>query len=232
MDENKITIIVCGDSFCSASKNLNPATIGDRGHFSQQLEDQYGYNIINLAHGGFSNIGIIYQIKQAIELAPAAIVYNKTWSDRITFAKKGLWQTDNTLKNFYYYDSNYTSTASEYVGDKTASIISTVWQNLENSPFIEYTKEQLIARDMYLKHMLSYEMQKDIDEWLFSFWHQKILDAGIMPIYFNDSVGARAYEWSSTNRNYDSPFHTDRATQELIAADIDQLVRSKLTNQL
>jgi hypothetical protein len=74
VDENKITIVVCGDSFCSASKNTNPETIGSRGHFSQLLEDQYGYNVINLAHGGFGNVGIIYQIKQAVQLSPDIIV--------------------------------------------------------------------------------------------------------------------------------------------------------------
>lgn len=224
--------MVCGDSFCSASKNTNPATIGSRGHFSQLLEDAYGYKIINLAHGGFSNVGIIYQLKQAVQLSPNIIVYNKSWSDRIAFVRPGDWEQENTLKNFYYYDNNYTSTGSDYVGGNTAPIISTVWQNIENSPFIEYTDEQLMARDLYLKYMYSDPMQIEIDTWLFEYWHQKIIDAGILPIYFNDTVGARAYEWSFVNQTYDSPFHTNRATQELIAADIDQLVRSKLTNLL
>ena len=75
-------IVVCGDSFCAASA-IPVRGIGERAHFSQILQDQYGHEVINLAHGGMSNVGIWFQIREAIELKPNAIVYNQTWSARV-----------------------------------------------------------------------------------------------------------------------------------------------------
>ena len=67
MDENKITIAVCGESFCTACI-VELKETGVRGHFSQILEDQYGYKILQFAHGGFSNTGIMFQIQEERDL--------------------------------------------------------------------------------------------------------------------------------------------------------------------
>ena len=82
MDENKITIAVCGESYCTAS-TVDLKETGLRGHFSQILEDQYGYKILQFAHGGFSNTGIMFQIQEAVKHHPDVIVYNKTWASRV-----------------------------------------------------------------------------------------------------------------------------------------------------
>jgi len=227
MDENKITIAVCGDSYCAGSVDDYKKTVGYRTHFSQLLADRYNYNVIPLAHGGFSNVGIIYQIKYAVSLKPDVILYNKTWSDRVTVVQNEGWDENNTLKNFFYYDQHYESSNTEHVGNKKSAVISTVWQNLENSPFIDYSEEQLTAIKLYLKHLFNYSMQQDLDGWLFELWHNKIVEAGIMPINFNKTVGAIAYDWSFKNQSYESPFHTDVATQEIIAEHINKLIRNK-----
>ena len=61
---------------------------GVRGHFSQILEDQYGYKVLHFAHGGWSNAGILFQIQEAVKHQPDVIVYNKTWASRVTIKLK------------------------------------------------------------------------------------------------------------------------------------------------
>ena len=76
MDENKIIIGVCGDSFSSASTE-ELKNVGRRAHFSQILEDRYGYTVYPFAHGAFSNTGIMFQIQEAMSRGVNVIVYNK-----------------------------------------------------------------------------------------------------------------------------------------------------------
>ena len=85
MDENKITVAVCGDSFCAACA-IDLKEVGLRAHFSQMLEDQYHYQVIYLAHGGFSNAGIFFQMQKAVELGADVVVYNRTWASRINLS--------------------------------------------------------------------------------------------------------------------------------------------------
>ena len=132
------------------------------------------------------------------------------------------------LKNFIYSNPHMASTGSPHVGDSKAAIFSTVWQNLENSTFFDFTKEQLVAVDLYMKYFMNYNFQDTIDGWLFEFWHNKILDAGVLPVFFNnDNVGKVAYDFSGNNPNVDTPFHTDRATQQTVANNIHQIIHGQ-----
>ena len=77
MATDKITVAVCGDSFCAAAVHELRATgTGSRAHFSQMLADQFGYRVMHLAHGGFGNVAIWFQIRQAIAKGARVIVYN------------------------------------------------------------------------------------------------------------------------------------------------------------
>jgi len=227
MDENKITVAVCGDSFCTAS-TVDLKEVGVRAHFSQMLEDQYGYQVIHLAHGGFSNTGIFFQMQKALELGADVVVYNRTWASRINLSMHDNFEPSQGLKNFIYSNPHMPSTGSLHVGDSNAAILSTVWQNLENSTFFDLTKEQLVAVDLYMKYFMNYNFQDTIDGWLFEFWHNKILDAGVLPVFFNnDNVGKVAYDFSGNNPNVDTPFHTDRATQQTVANNIHQIIHGQ-----
>lgn len=227
MDENKITVAVCGDSFCSAS-TIDLKETGSRAHFSQMLEDQYGYQVIYLAHGGFSNAGIFFQMQTALELGADVVIYNRTWASRLNLSVHDNFEPAQGLKNFIYYNPHMTSTGSPHVGDKNAAILSTVWQNLENSTFFDFTKEQLVAVDMYMKYFMNYNFQDTLDGWLFEFWHNKIRAAGKLPIFFNDdTVGKVAYDYSGRNPNFDTPFHTDRATQQKVANNIHRIIHGQ-----
>jgi len=231
MDETSMKMFVCGDSFCASAFQAIKTT-GPRAHFSQILEDQYGYEVTNLAHGGMSNTAIWFQIDQAIKLNPDIIVYGKTWSSRVEiFVKDKFYNQKNPLKNFIYYDPCYSSSHTPYVGtindDSTdgGMAISSTWQNIENSPFFDLTNEQHRAIMLYLKHMYNDSMCAQRDQWMFDYWRMRCEQAGIQALYFNDpEIGGPAYQFSEQNQDYDSPFHTDRATQEVIAANIHRKI--------
>jgi hypothetical protein len=226
MDENKITIAVCGESYCAAC-TIDLKETGLRGHFSQILEDQYGYKVLHFAHGGFSNTGIMFQIQEAVKHQPDVIVYNNTWSSRITIKLKDGFRPDDGLRNFVYFNLHMPSTHEPWAGTLNASILSTVPQGLENHSIV--SPEKIQATKQYLTELFDRHLQQILDDWLFEYWHNKILAAGILPICFNDAdIGKIAYDFSIKNRTFDSPFHTDRATQEQIAANIHRKIVDNL----
>lgn len=218
-------IVVCGDSFCAAPA-IPIKDIGERAHFSQILEDVYGHEVINLAHGGMSNTGIWFQIREAIKLAPNAIVYNQTWSSRIELMmNRQDFTLERGLKNFIYFDNSHTSTRTPYVGDvKTGNVLSIVWQGLKNHPLVDISDEQLLAVELYLKHMYHDGIATETDTWMFEYWNDQIIKNNIIPLRFNDvHIGKVAYDFSEKN-SIDSPFHTDRAIQETVAENIQKVI--------
>jgi len=226
MDENKITIAVCGESFCAAS-SVNLKETGSRGHFSQMLEDQYDYKVLHFAHGGFSNTGILFQIQEAVKHQPDVIVYNKTWASRVTIKLKDGFRPAEGLTNFVYFNPHTVSTHQPWVGNQQAFILSTVPQGLENHTIVSH--EKLQATKQYLNEIFDYDMQQILDNWLFEYWHNKIANANILPLCFNDTdIGQIAYKFSENNPDIDSPFHTDRATQEQVAANIHRKIIDNL----
>lgn len=227
---DKITVAVCGDSFCSASVNdLQVTGTGQRAHFSQILEDVYGYHVLYMAHGGFSNAAIFWQIREAINQQAQVVVYNKTWSSRLELSPDGKFKNEVGLKNFFYYDPGNQSSHEPYVGDYEAPVISTTHLNIENSPFFKITEEQKLAVDLYLKHIYNDGMKTEMDRWLFEYWHNRLVKLGCLPVYFGKStIGKIAYDFSTAHPTYDTPFHTDRATQEQIAANIHRYIVDNL----
>lgn len=231
MDDRKITIAVCGDSFCSASV-VDLRLVGLRAHFSQILEDQYGYNILYYAHGGFSNRAILFQIEAAVRQQPDVIVYNTTWNSRIELFIKDKFLIDSGMHNFIYYDRHAESTNKPYTGNKESSILSTVWQGIDQNPNFTITAEQKKAVDLYLKYLFHDGLETSINQWLFEYWHERIIKNNIFPINLEDpDVGKIAYDFSFANQTYDTPFHTDRATQEIIAANIHRKIVDNFSQQ-
>ena len=217
MDGNKIIIGVCGDSF-SAACTEELITVGRRAHFSQILEDRYGYTVYPFAHGAFSNTGILFQMQEAFNRNVDVIVYNKSWSSRLEI-RLNQFYPEQGLKNFVYFSKHHPSTYRLWAGDENSAILSTVPQGIEKHTFL--TKEHLDAVKYYFSYIFDYDLNKIRDEWLFEFWHNKIKQAGIHPICFNDEdIGKIAYDFSEANQTFDAPFHTDRATQEVIAENI------------
>jgi len=228
MDENCITIAVCGDSFCSASA-IELKSVGIRSHFSQILEDHYGYKVLHYAHGGFGNTSILFQIEAASKQKSDVIVYTTTWTSRVELIFKDQFNVESGMHNFVYYDPHAESTGQEYTGDKTSNVLSTVWQGIDNNPNFTITTEQKKAVDLYFKHMFSSGIEEIKKDWLFEYWHNKIEQLGILPINLKDNdIGKVAYDFSAEHRNFDCPFHTDRATQEIVAANIHRRIVDSL----
>jgi hypothetical protein len=230
MDESKIVIAVCGDSYCAASVNdLKKTGTGPRAHFSQILQDQYGYKIMHFAHGGFSNVAIFFQIKEAIKQKANVVVYNKTWSNRIELYRNDKFYSNDGIKNFFYYDPYYESSRCDWAGKRHSPVLSTTHHGIENSPFFEVTREQRQAIDLYHKYLYNDAVHTLMDSWMFEYWHDQIVRAGALPVLFNASgIGKIAYDFSFANPTFDTPFHTDRATQQQIADNIHLYIVDKL----
>lgn len=230
MDENKITIAVCGDSFCAAStSDLQLTGTGRRAHFAHVLEDRYHYRVLHLAHGGFSNVAIWFQIRHAIEKKVNVVVYNSTWSHRVVLHLHDRFHIDSGIGNFYYYDPHCQSTHTPGVGDSDSALLSTTPLNMAHSPFFSVTRQQKHAVDLYLKHLHCEWLQKEMDQWMFEYWHDRVEKSGALAVNFKQhNIGKCAYDFSAANPTYDTPFHTDRATQEQIAANIHNYIVDKL----
>lgn len=229
MDEDKITIAVCGDSFCAAATNdLQLTGTGRRAHFAHVLEDRYHYSVMHLAHGGFSNVAIWFQIRHAIEQKADVVVYNSTWSHRVVLNIHDRFNMHSGIGNFFYYDPNFQSSYTKGVGGSDAPFISTTPLNITNSPFFSVTKQQKRAIDLYLKYLHCEWLQTEMDGWMFEYWHAQVEKSGALAVNFKQPhIGQCAYDFSAANPTYDTPFHTDRDTQEQIAANIHRYIVDK-----
>lgn len=217
MDENKIkTIVVCGDSFCSAE------TGSARHHFSEVLADQYQYQVTNLAQGGMSTVGICFQIREAILLKPDAIVYNTTDPGRVDLEMNSGFSMHKGLKNFVYAYPSNSSYGSKHVGTAKSPIFSTVHQGLDEQTLVPITSEQIKAIDYYLKYMFNWHLKEETDRWMYSYWANEIAKAGIVGISLAEDteLGKPMYDFAEQNPSYNSNYHTDPATQQVIADSI------------
>ena len=207
-------IIVCGDSFCTSVKT-------DRYHFSQLLADKYNYDVINLAHGGFSNIGICFQIREAIGLNPDIIIYNTTDHTRFELIMNGNFHINNGLKNIVYFQPAAESFDNPVTGNPGSPVWLTNHTRLVD-PDISIRKDHREAADIYVKYFLDYELKKETASWAVGYWHQQIVTAGIIPLRVSpeDELAKPMYEYAQNNQNCRAYYHTDPATQEIVAGNI------------
>ena len=235
----KYDIIVCGDSFSSAPINGNPKT-GERDHYSQILNDRYGYRVLNLARGGMSNLGICFQMREAVQIGCKYVIYHKTWSSRVNLVLNKNFSIEQGLKNFLYPfvidESTYcgfvvhnTDVATDQriqTQDNKAAIFSTVWQELDKNPAVKISKDQIQAIDAYLRHLFHEGLQDEVDSWMFQHWHQQILKCGMIPIELTKTNFAEPmFNYYKTGKPENDPYHTDTDTQELMAYRIDQMLQ-------
>ncbi len=225
MEVGQYDIIVCGDSFCCAV-DIELKPVGTRAHFSQILEDRWGYRVLNLAHGGVGNTCILWQIREAVGLAPQAIVYNRTFDGRPDIMLHDDFQPDLGLRNFAYWERDQTSYktghAASFYDDRPA-VLSTTWQGLDQRTGI--TQQQLDATKTWLQYFFNWPLEQEMSDWLFEYWHRRIQQAGIQALPFQHSrIGKVAWDFSYQHQEYDCPFHTDRDTQVIVAQNIHDLV--------
>ncbi len=223
----KPNIVVCGDSFCTAMKN-------SREHFSQVLEDRFGYTVVNLARSSMSTAGICFQIQAAIQLQPDVIVYAETGPARLNIPMTNKFHASAGLKNFIYHVPNEAAYGHDMVGDASAAIfsqnISTLADMSDHSihAFLESPIDPEVrqAVKMYVAYIYHEELQHVIESWMYAHWHKEIESHGILPIKFSrNTFAAVAYEFSLANPRWPRAYHTDDATQVILAERIHDIVQ-------
>jgi hypothetical protein len=227
----EVRVIVCGDSFCSAD------TTHERWHFSQLLHDRYDMIVTNLARGGMSNLGICFQIKQAIELRPDVIIYNQADPSRVDLVTKSP-PVNYTLKDFIYPYPWDESHHSSYVGGSDATVFSTVYQDLENQKHVAVSAEQILAVKHYHTYLFDWRLKFTADSWWFGYWKDQIQKSNILPIDLTSRahpldqqhpVGKIMYDFVFANPGWPKLYHTDRQTQEIVAEQLAEQIQKYLS---
>ena len=227
----EIKVIVCGDSYCSADNTR------ERWHFSQLLQDCHGMSVTNLARGGISNLGICFQIKQAVELNPHVIIYNQTDPARVDIVMKSLKDRKICLKEFIYPYTDDSSFYSPYVGHHEAAIFSTMPHSLDKIKQIYIEPDKVTAVKYYHTHLFDWQLRKETDLWWFQYWKNQILSSSIVPIDLTsshqiehqNSIGKLMYDFVKNNPGWPKLYHTDKATQELVANKLADQIHKHLT---
>ena len=219
-------IIVCGDSFCAAHNH-------ERDHFSQILEDQHGYKVVNFARGGTDNTSICFQLQQAIGFGADIIICATTDSGRMTVPLTGnsFNQEIPPLKNFAYPYPDEDTYGKPYVGGVDANFVSMPSFNLipHTDPkeqeiqdrHIKLPEELKQAVKIYLTHLHDSTLKRITDHWMLDYWKNQVQERGIQLILFKDAdVGGPAIDFGFANPTYPKVYHTDRATQLLVVNNI------------
>lgn len=217
----KAHVVVCGDSYCSAEAT------GPRDHFSQILQDDYGYQVTNLARGGMSTVGICFQLREALSLNPQVVIYNTTTPDRVNLVMHDGFDISQGLKNFSYPFQADESAKNPLTGGKDAPIFSTVWQQLEHI----VSAEQYRAIEQHLVHLFDWDLQQEIDRWMIEYWTIQLEQAGIKTLAFTRNDFEFVYLFGRAHPNINRVFHTDRATQVQAAEIINKKLRELLTDR-
>jgi hypothetical protein len=228
----EIKVIVCGDSFCSASKH-------DKLHFSQILQNLYGYSVTNLARGGASAVNIAYQIQTAIKLSADVIIHGRTLFSRIDVPLRPKeFNPVNGLKNFVYSNSDELSYGSSHVGNVDSPIYSNNFGSLlpvalfkEKKQIIDIPSQIKSAVQHYVEFLHDENLASEIDNWIYEYWEDNIIKKNILSLRF-DKVGQEAYNFYKKKPHYPAIYHTDSTTQQAIAHNIhDEIQKNLQTKQ-
>lgn len=221
-------VVVCGDSFCSSYADGRDG----HSHFSNVLE-RYGYNIINIARAGASNTLICFQLQRAIELNPDLVIFRRTDPNRIDIPV-GKYRSTRGLKNFIYGFDIETSYTSPYVGDLDAPVMT----NTFNGFLIDDRQRTLHAKIQSsdgvreaIKHYVTYifnaGLQRERDTWMIEHWKHQMEKANVPYIELtSNGIGKELDEYTQSNPDKVNQYvyHTDAATQQTVADDINNWI--------
>lgn len=217
-------LIVCGDSFCSACRS-RPNT-----HFSELIA--INYEIINLARGGISNIGICFQLEQAVKLNPDIVIVGRTIADRIDIPSgKAKFDPALGLKNIAYTYESDASTGSEYVGNQDSAVYSDMIYNFIGEGRLDknwsITEQQRTALEHYVAYLHDEGFKTTIDSWALGYWINLLQSRGVLVIELNSGIGQELYEAYTKNPDEFTRvgYHTDTATQERVAKRLIEYIK-------
>jgi hypothetical protein len=214
-------IIVCGDSYMTRDSR----ELANGKHFSELLSP---HEVINLARGGMSNIGICFQLEQAVRLQPDIIIIGTTDSGRIEIPSgNGTFNSRQGLKNIVYTHFSSASIDSEYVGDAFAPIISDTIPTIvgEEEDLIKsysLSKEVRQAVKQYFAHIYHPEVKSLADSWAIGYWIMQLERKGIKVILARETL-THLYTSAMTNPG-NWVFHTSFDEQEKAADIIKEII--------
>jgi hypothetical protein len=234
-------IIVCGDSWATPDRNC-PGK-----HFSEILNNEYGYDVTALSRGGMSTVGICFQLKTAFDMRPDAIILCTTSPDRIAFAVKELdTSTPVSLKDIVYANNTKSATCgSPHVGNADSAIISdtscffTVNRNRPPEKYKNLSAQQMEAIKQYYAYLHNDHLQKEIDSWVLGYWTNQFKNekipvirfwdcAGMLETFQENSQGVRPF--LAQLKTVDWCFHTNFPTQRELAQVFNQELIKTLGN--
>lgn len=218
MNTNNFKVVVCGDSWMTADVRYPGA------HFSEILKNQYGYDVVNLARGGISNVGICFQIEQALKLVPKVILFNITDPERMAFAIDK-FDPELGLKNFRYTDLVSGSCGSSFVGDQTSPVIDDVLVSLnEDNCWTVYpkrskynlTNEQKQAIKFYTTYLFDADLNQILQSWMLKYWGFEAHRQKVKMIYLFGELDDFVVNHPQYNQG-DKVFHTGLEFQKEFA---------------
>jgi hypothetical protein len=190
-------LVVCGDSFASASVH----TPGK--HYSELLASRMGYELVSLARGGMSNPGICLQIEYAIKMQADFVVVSFTDSsrveipadpqgfnfvndddmytvDHVQFGKniRRGYDASRGLENVVYDHKNYLSCRNEFL-NKNPTMRSDNVGSLMWGEYYPVSKKQKVAMQYYLTELFDSEWKAQIDHWCIKYCLRELIDSGI-----------------------------------------------------
>ena len=205
-------IIVCGDSFMTKDVGC------PGGHFSEQLSP---HEVINLARGGISNVGICFQLEQALNLNPDVVIVGVTDSGRMEVPTgQSNFNPMAGLRNIAYTHKASASCSSKYVGNRHAAIASDTIPTLIGEEcglgeLYDIPNAVRHAVKEYLTYIHVPELKQLTDSWMISHWVMTLEQRNIQVIHAKD-IMQEAYKYSGDNTGSKSSpwvFHTDLDTQ-------------------
>ena len=111
-------MFVCGDSF------LSPSVVLPGQHMSEIISKRLGFDLVPLARGGMSNIGICLQIELAIKKNADFVLLTTTQPDRIEIPLEN--SLEYTIEDIYYSDSRSLSSKNRSSNKNCKVIIDTL----------------------------------------------------------------------------------------------------------
>lgn len=194
-------------------------------HFSELLAP---HEIINLARGGISNIGICFQLEQASQMMPDMIIVGTTDSGRIEIPSgHGKFRSQDGLKNIVYTHSSSASINLKYVGDASAPIISDTIPTLigEEADLVEsysLLDEVRQAVKQYFSYMYHPEVKMLADSWAVGYWIMQLESKGVKVILARETLNHLYSAAMSNPSNW--VFHTGFSEQEKAADIIKEII--------
>ncbi len=244
---------ICGDSWFSATKNLNRCDCRDSEgkHFSEILAKKLDYDLFTLARGAVSNSCIRLQISELVKKRVDFIVVGVTTPNRIEYPRYDNREYNPALGIYNVYYTHTPDQSAAHFNPNNEVMISDTLTNIFGNKFnhapVRSEKQREAIKDYYLE-VFDLKFREQQDAWIVASGIQEIRDAGIPYIllghpwlehanYFkkdsvrdilHDSVDGKPRNitpWLFNKGSNIRRWHTDDFEQEIIADNLYNYIK-------